>query len=33
MSSNFNISTDYGLFITEKEVTKQIILFYIKRKG
>ena len=33
MSSNFNISTDYGLFITEKEVIKQIILFYIEKEG
>lgn len=33
MSSNFNISTDYGLFVTDKEVIKQIVLFYIKKEG
>ena len=33
MSSNFNISTDYGLFVTEKEIVKQIVLFYIKKEG
>ena len=32
MSSNFNISTDYGLFVTDKEVIKQIVLFYITLK-
>ena len=33
MSSNFNISTDYGLFISNKEIVKQIVLFYIEKKG
>lgn len=33
MSSNFNISTDYGLFISDKEVVKQIVLFYIEKEG
>lgn len=33
MSSNFNISTDYGLFISNKEVVKQIVLFYIEKEG
>ena len=33
MSSNFNISTDYGLFVTEKGVIKEIVLFYIEKEG